>query len=1131
MVRNLILAISTLAVLILLFLAYATWVGEPATEPRAADAQRLASPAPTTTAPLTVANLLQVPGGQGKIIYVRYDENTGRPSDWFSCSDWQPISGPNKQIRVSAPQLAMLLPSGMLVTVSGDEGQIQVDRMEQAQMRPRVGWLSGNVRISMDRGTDPNRPPPAERPADVITVMLDQLDFDLDRGELKTSGRVAVTSDDFEIAGVGLHLLWNQAENRVDALRIAQGKEFVLYTGTGLLGERTDGARTGEVPATSGPAPAASAPARPRRAYRQPVAYTCSLEGDIVAEQYEGVQRVGSLAARRIDLVFDTGAGGRLGSGGSGAAATRPAREERGRLVLRWTGPLELGPTTRAEKTDPQRRFIARGAPVVLTRGEGVIHCAKIEYHEYADDVERVWLSPGPDGPVQFGLGADLTATAAAVYIDRAAGRPERVIKLIGDVSLHSQRKGAGGAQLSSIRASQWAELRAVPTERPTEGAGGAGRGATDPLLGDPLLGSARLDSAVFVGDVVVNLGEQTLTSARLDVRFRDVSGKTLDELLDTATADGGVRLASGSGQLDASQLAVTFDRTPEGRLYPQRMEAVGAAQIARGRGVLRGARIVADLAAPIRPGAVEQGATEQGALEQGAAAPGEAQPGGGREVAFVLRRLHIVGHAELIEPDKHYAARGREIVGVFEGVNQLARGTVVGTSDAPGFVHRAPYTVIGEEVVLDRDAQNVHVDGRSWLSFSTNRSLQGERRSRPTPVEVTSTKSMDIDGRANVIRFEGEVLARTAGAQLESEELQADSLVLHLQDADAAVTPASAPADPYAAFAAGLLKLGGAQTDARWGELWRQVRGLSGGARRTAAPDDFLAIEIEDGAQVERKEPARLEALKATVIRGSFAAGENTPLSYASLTAPRLDVDFVGRQMAQIVTTGVTQLLLTDRRGVDDEQAVRDAVGLPSALLTRGASQTAMQCQGRMTYTLGPAGPDRRDTAVFEEAVLFVHRTGREMVGIEEMLPAGASPETLMQGKSRAASLECDRLECWFAGASGESDPSAGALSERGGGLGGGPGRLASLLASGHVFLQDRQESRTREINAAVLEFNREQGRMRVLGDGAALARIWVLDTTTQRWAEPFVGPEIEVNLADGTIAARRGVRGEIGR
>lgn len=1043
MVRNIVLAVSSLAVLGLLFAAYWLLLGTPASAPvERPVTETLQTPQVPTTQPLKIGDAIEVPAG-GKIIFRRFDEKTGRPRDMFACQDWQPVPDARNEIRVTAPELAMLLPSGMIATITADAGQITVDRVEQSQMRPKNGHLAGHVRIVVDRDTAPERTPAAARPEDLITISVDRLEFDLELGELQTNERLTVASEDFEIAGSGLHLIWNQADNRIETLSIAHGEEFVLYPAAGLFGMVTNDEQAGPPPT---PPLQAGEPPRRRPRPRRATAYQCILDGGLVAEQFRGAERVGGLEADEVKLLFDVGGGADkfLRSRPTSAPATRPAREERERLVLRWNGRLQLTPTAAAPAGEPnRRRFEARGHPVVLSRGDGHVRCGQVAFH---DDTQRVWLYPMEGGTVEFGLGAKLAAAAQSIYIDRLA----RIVKLIGNVELRSQRGTGTTARLSAIRCAYWGELHiaaGAATTQPT---------ATD----DALLTAERLESAVFVGDVQVDLGAQQLTGHRLDVGFRaDAGGQTLEELLDTAQASGNVRLTSGNGRLECGDLRLVFDLTPAHELYPYQMDATGAVLISRGATSIRGHRVTADLAPPPE------------------------QPGA--KAVFVIRALRVLGAAELIDPDNRVAARGHEIAAAFAGVNELTTATVRGGEGEFGVVHARPYTVRGELISLDRAAQTVHVDGLARLSFKTQRSLQGESRSQPTPIVVHSRRLLHIDGLRNTVRFEGDVRADSG-----DEQLQGDTLTLLLEDITA--PPAPAP------------------TTLSLRDVWRTARRLLGGQGDLPSKDDLFALRVSGPTERFRKEPVRLTADHALVASESYAPGEDLPVVHTSISAPLLEVDIINRQ---ITTTGETELLMTDRRGLNDVEPARDALGVPSALLSRGASQTAMGCLGRMTYTLGVDGPDRRDTVVFEDRVVFVHRTGKEMVDVEQMLPRGTDRTVAVENlKSRNATLDCDRLECWF------SVDSAAPRAARGGVLTRAPLRLASLIASGGVYLRDQEEARVREVNAAWIEFNRELGRIHVRGAPQADARVYFENLQSGQF-DVHAGPELVINLNDGTI------------
>jgi hypothetical protein len=1072
MARNIVLAVATLAVLVLVFVGYGLLVGTPAAEH--AD-RRGTEPVPRheppTTAPLKVGDMLTIPAG-GKIMFRRYDDKTGRPRDMFLCRDWQPVPGSKNEIRVAQPELAIRLPSGMIATISAEEGQITVDRLEESQMRPKLGRLAGDVRMVVDRDTGLDRSPKEERPEDLITIAVPQLTFDLEIGELKTDDHITVVSDDFEIAGAGLHLIWNQMANRIETLTIERGEQFVLYGAAGLFGLQP-GRETGET-STSEPATAPAEKAKhrqPRRPPRPATAYDCLLTGGLVAEQYHGSERVGGLDADEVHLLFDVGGANRLvraktptttALGAHGASSSvgppsptsRPAREERDRLVVHWTGKLQLGPTEPPGADEPpRRRFEAVGNPVVLTRGDGTVRCTKVVYH---DDTRRVWLYPTAGGTVEFGMGANLSASAESVFIDRNA----RIAKLIGNVELRSRHGGTPAARVSSIRSSYWAELHLAESAATGEV---ADSGA--------LVDVGRLESATFVGDVQVVLNEQLLTAHRLDVTFKaDAAGRSFEESLDGATASGNVVLTSGKGRLESGELDLAFALAPERGLYPRRMDARGDVVIHRDRASIRGEHISAELEPP----------------------PAESAD---KQAAFVMRTLSVRGDAELIDPDNKTAARGQEITAEFEGLNRLATATVSGDESQPGLVHARPYTVSGRKVELDRGAQTIHVDGPSRLALRTQRSLQGERRGQPVPVIVTSDRLLHIDGRRNTVRFEGSVVARS-----EEEELRGDTLALLLEDVADTAAPESRPA---------------------WQEAWHQMRRALGAADKQRSSDDLFALQAEDEREKLRKEPVRLTADNALVTSETFEAGDEQPVMHASISAPRLEVDIVSRE---IITTGLTDLLMTDRRGVQDADAARDALGVPTALLSRGPSQSAIRCTGRMSYTLGPDGPDRRDTVIFENQVVFVHRTGKEMVNLAEMLPqVTQKPELLDALKSRNAALDCDRLECWFAVDQNDHTP------RRGGALTRAPLRLASMLASGSVYLRDQQDPLIREVNAGWLEFSREQSRIHVRGTPGADARVYSQDKKTGLF-DVHAGPQLVINLADGTIRSDR-IEGEMRR
>jgi lipopolysaccharide export system protein LptA len=1063
MTRNIVLLVCTTAVLVILFVGYRQLVRAPAASD--AGSQSTVDELPDETALASDETLqvgqAQIPGGQG-IEYTVYDERTGRPTGRFRCENWKPVPDSKNEVYVEQPELTMLLPSGMVALVSADEGHISVDRVQKTRVWLKTGWLRGDARIVIDTETAHQRSAMTERPEDLITITMDELEFDLELGELETAGPFNARSTEFDIAGVGIKLVWNQAENRVETLVVRQGRELTLYVAGGLfggLGRAPQEATTATPDAATQPVRPPIAEQRAGRKARKRTAYACTLAGDIVAEHVRGDQLLGALEADELHLLFDVGgeAGRLLERPGSTstAPASQPADAERERLVVHWSGSLSLEPdSTSANAGQPRRRFEAVGRPVTLTRGEGALTCGRLEYY---DETGQIWLYAAETGRVNFAMRDDLSATAANVYIDRL----NHVIKLIGDVSLESRQAEQADRRPVGIHCTHWAELH-VDAE--------AGPAA------DEVVSYGRLKSAVFVGDVRTQLSGEALDTHRLEMYFRPAEGgESLEDLLTSALAIGDVRLTGNDLELACGQVQLAFGTTEEGERYPRELEAVGAVVITRERARLSGGKVRAT-------------------LEPWLDGPQ------GEKAALALRTLDVWGKASVDDADNKVAARGEHITATFHAANELDRASVTGTPAEHAVVHYEPYAVRAERVELDRTRQTVHADGQSQLSFRTKRSLRGQRRHRPVPIEVASNESLDIDGQRNTVHFVGNVAA-TSG----NERLRAEALTLLLEDVEVSATSrpaATAPLETLLRQAQEVL-LGRPepQAESRWG---------------------FLGFAERDQQERVRKEPLRLLARNAMVESETYKEGDPRPIVHSSIAAPELDIEIKQRI---VHTVGETTLLMTDRRLSHDQDETRQTLGLPSALMTRGPSQTAMKCDKGMTYVVGDEGPAAQDQVLFEGGVVFRHVAGREMVNLEQMLPdVIAYPDLLAQLKSRNTYMECDRLECGLA-ASGpaEGERATGSAVEV-------RLRLSWLIASDNVYLRDQQESVIRTVHARQVEFDRLRSIVRVLGWQQVHARIYSENSETDQFDIPAIGPEFIIDLENNTIQAGE-TRGEFRR
>lgn len=1089
MSRNIIVFLASVMIVVTLFIGYAALVRDPAGAGPEALSPLDALPTAVTSDAVPVINVGagDVPGGGG-VEMTLYDDRSGRATDRLRVADWQPVPGSKNEIQVTRPELFLLLPSGMNATITAAAGRLTADRVQRKNIRPKFGTLSGEARIVIDRATDPDRAPAAERPQDLITITMPTMNFDLELGQLRTAERVEVVADDFRVAGTGLKLAWNQADNVVDTLLIENGEELTVIGGSGLFDNLTGGAAAPAAARGAGPAAADSPARRTTPLGRRPTTYRCVLTGGVSALHFRGETRIGELSADELRLTFDVGGGATLGVG-AGQPTSRPApagapqpAAEIERLVVRWRGPLSLMPERDAAPSRTTRRRIeATGAPVRLTSVDGSAVCGRLQYYE---DTGQIWLQPRPGERVEFTTGTATSVIADSVYIDRRKG----VVKLLGRVALRS-RRGASDPRPFTLQCSDWAELTLA-------GAAAEARAAAGPAES---LSLARLRSGAFFGDVRVDMRNDTLSASELHTTFDpDAAGGGFEQALQSAVAVGAVRLRGDDQALNCGRLVLEFathvEESPTGvetTLYPRNMIATGAVRITRGD------RVWTDPVAQVLRRMVGLGATPARATIRGERVEAEFEPlprvaaaGGMRPPGprFGLRNLTLTGRAELRDPQNGVAARGAWIAATFSGESELIRATVSDPEAPNAAVYSRPYTVRGQHIVLDATAESLRVDGPSRLSFQATRSLQGEPRATPQRVRVTARERLHIDGRGNVVEFAGSVVARSG-----AETLTADMLTLLLEDAAA---PAAATRPPT------------------WGVGTEVVRRLVAAGQResplaSARPGAGAATPTRPRV---RKEPLRLIAKNAVISSEARDPLRGDPLMHMRIAAPQLNAEIPQRI---IRTLGQTTLYMTNRQWAGDESAERAASGLPSAMITRGPSQTAMQADNSMTYVIGPAGPQRRDTVLFEGGVFFVHRAGREMVDFERLFPEIVrDPNRLAQITSRNTRLQCQRLECEFSsGAAGDPTGAADA--------GGRTQRLNWLLATGDVHLRDAQGAGIRTVQAARAEFDRARRAVLVSGTESIDARVLYENAQTGELSEPAIGREFLIDLERNTVQA----------
>lgn len=1073
MVRNAILLISSVAVLVLLYMGYQS-VMQPGV-PDEDETENLRRDLPVSrndpgAASFGVVTPEMRAGVQGteKFEWTNYDPRTGRPTAAMRGETWRKLPDTTDRVEVTSPELTLVRPDGLTAVITAARGELKLRDLRRQKFEPQSGRLEGGVRIHVQRETDDDvrTGSPFD---DGMTIETDQLHFDLETRELKTDQRIRAVGESFSILGVGLNVVWNQIDNRVDLLSIDRGEHMVLWLKNGLDEGLRDATGGTKVTQTVSAAPATQP--QTKKSARRPTTYLVRLEGGVLVDHFRDGQRIGGIEGDELELLFDEGSRGvhaaAAPAGGDGptppqpAAASRPSPDPDAIpsiecVQITWFGRMALGPiadTRPAPK--PRRHITALGNPLVLDLGDRRLNAGRFEFH---DEAQRLWLAPIRGERIEIEVGPQLSASSESIFVDRRAN----LVKLTGDTTLLARETQQ--SEPMRIRCNLWAELRLATCEEPA----GTDSPASDPLAmlgGGSRGGKETLESAVLVGDTRVDVEGQSLRADRVESTFLpQVGNQPLAALLDRTVASGAVRLTAG----DANS-------------WPEWIDYLSA-----------------KLRSPLRPAAGAWRRAPQ-RLESEWLELRFAR--GARDRPYAAT-ANAIGAVRLKDRDRSISARGRSLTADLGEGNELRRAVVNGSGGQPARMQADSFDVRGERIAIDPLAETLEVPGRSRLEFTSARSLRGEQRRRAAPVAVTSRDRLFVNNRANTVDLTGQVVARSG-----DESLQGDSMTLYMEDvaraSDAATSPlANALGQARKALADEMRK----RLPAR-----QNANSVQAAAPAATSP---AAARRERGSV--RKEPQRLVARNAIMTSESFASpGDAQPALHQSIQAPEMEFDVRQRLVR---TSGRTILGMIDRRLASDEKSLSDASGMPSALISRGPSLTRIQCEQSMVYQLGPDGPTRRDAALFEGDVSMRHFAGRELLTLSvapRLFPdLVARPELLDQFKSRYTELDSDRLSGLFE-AAGEK------LAVRTE-LRGQPAlRLVSLNAEGNVRMRDQQRPLIREVEAAQVVFDRLESEIGVYGSKGAgqPAVIRSMNVEAQRLDLPYEGFELTIDLTNNTV------------
>jgi len=262
-VRTLVVASATLAILLVCFSMYQYTQVEPVppgTGPRTrlpSTPEELAafgrqSPAETAGVPIGPGGKGAVGPGQNVKLTIYAPEGTKARME-IEVDDWTPRPGTVEEFQLTRPRIRMRTNDGNAVRVTANEGVIEARRERGGSLDPRRGRLAGEVVIEFDRLSEKQRAalPPERRetidPADVVRVELAEMEFDIEYSKVVVPGELRLTASDVSLAAQSVEIRFNDAENRVESLRIAGGGRFELLPASNSTGTTAPGLDGGGV--------------------------------------------------------------------------------------------------------------------------------------------------------------------------------------------------------------------------------------------------------------------------------------------------------------------------------------------------------------------------------------------------------------------------------------------------------------------------------------------------------------------------------------------------------------------------------------------------------------------------------------------------------------------------------------------------------------------------------------------------------------------------------------------------------------------------------------------------------------------------------------------------------------------
>ena len=448
-------------------------------------------------------------------------------------------------------------------------------------------------------------------------------------------------------------------------------------------------------------------------------------------------------------------------------------------LVLTWTGKMVMKPT----ETPPtalaggnESYFIFTGSPTTVTLNErDKMICHTLAY---LDSTKTATATGSPAFPLKIEspvLGV-VTAPKLIANVQKNTGQ------LVGAGSIRApqEQPDDGADRLPSGFKIDWSQrvdlAFATPEKDPNDGEAEARDAASQVVAG--------IESAVFIGDVVIEDRQMKMTAQQLNAGF-DVTPGGGDRQLSRIDAAGGVKVTFEDARIEAEELRVVTAPNKAGRLTPVRLVADGRVVVIDP--TQRMSADALDVTLVERPKAPKtDGDPKKLSLnERMSVEPDKIVAKGNVELRMVGKDTRVYG--DTLNAD---AAKGTAVL-LGDPVRILRGG-----NEAKGIKPQAELIV--PKLNLERDGRVALAEGKGvfvWTQVAADAmppkkaGNPGDRPAGPNAkkhkrrVKVTWTDRMRYDDSADLIQVYGKVVAEAEDAPDELNRLTASQMTLELVD------------------------------------------------------------------------------------------------------------------------------------------------------------------------------------------------------------------------------------------------------------------------------------------------------------------------------------------------------------